>query len=116
MSVLERRIVRNWCRCAPLIVALCTIAHGAGTNFAVVFGGSGHDYAASVASDSAGNTYVSRLTYSPDLHVTPGAFQTLGGSGDDYATGVGVDAACNVPVTGYSGTVVSSVSVPVLNS
>ena len=59
---------------------LCTIAH-AGTNFAAVFGGSGQDYAASVASDSAGNTYIAGLTYSPDLPVTPGAFQsTMGGN------------------------------------
>jgi uncharacterized protein (TIGR03437 family) len=61
-------------------VALCTIAH-AGTDFAAVFGGSGQDYAASVASDSAGNTYIAGLTYSPDLPVTPGAFQpTMGGN------------------------------------
>jgi uncharacterized protein (TIGR03437 family) len=61
-------------------VALCTSAH-ASTNFAAVFGGSGQDYAASVASDSAGNTYIAGLTYSPDLPVTPGAFQTaMGGN------------------------------------
>src|SRR5580698_10292605 len=82
MSVLERGVVWNWCRCAPLLVALCSMAHAAGTNFAVVFGGSGQDYAASVASDSAGNTYVAGLTYSPDLQVTPSAFQTtIGGNG-----------------------------------
>jgi len=56
------------------------MAH-AGTNFAAVFGGSGQDYAASVASDSAGNTYIAGLTYSPDLPVTSGAFQpTIGGN------------------------------------
>jgi len=61
-------------------VALCTIAQ-AGTNFAAVFGGSAQDYAASVASDSSGNTYIAGLTYSPDLPVTPGAFQpTMGGN------------------------------------
>ena len=71
---------RDWCRCASLVVALCTIAH-AGTNFAAVFGGSAQDYAASVASDSSGNTYIAGLTYSPDLPVTPGAFQpTMGGN------------------------------------
>lgn len=39
-------------------------------------GGSGQDYAAAVASDAAGNTYIAGLTYSPDLRVTAGAFQT----------------------------------------
>ena len=82
MSVLKHGAVWNWCRCASLLVALCTMAHAAGTNFASVFGGSGQDYAASVASDASGNIYVAGLTYSPDLHVTPGAFQTaLGGNG-----------------------------------
>jgi uncharacterized protein (TIGR03437 family) len=63
-------------------VALCTIAHAAGARFAVVLGGSGQDYAASVASDASGNTYIAGLTYSPDFPVTPGAFQTIiGGNG-----------------------------------
>ena len=80
MSILKSRRGGDWGRCASLAVALCTIAH-AGTNFAAVFGGSGQDYAASVASDSAGNTYIAGLTYSPDLPVTPGAFQsTMGGN------------------------------------
>lgn len=76
------RRARNWCRCAPLVVALCTTAHAAGTNFAAVLGGSGQDYAASVASDASGNTYIAGLTYSPDFPVTAGAFQTtIGGNG-----------------------------------
>ena len=82
MSVLESPRVGNWCRCASLVVALCTTSSAAGTNFAVVFGGSGQDYAASVTTDAAGNTYIAGLTYSPDLHVTPGALQTtIGGNG-----------------------------------
>ena len=77
---------RGWGRCAPVLVAICTIfatrADATGVNFAAVFGGSGQDYAASVASDSAGNTYIAGLTYSPDLQVTAGAFQThIGGNG-----------------------------------
>src|ERR1017187_529459 len=84
MRASERQAARNWCRCASVVVALCTTlpSHAAGASFAAVLGGSGQDYAASVASDSSGNTYVAGLTYSPDLHVTPGAFQTtIGGNG-----------------------------------
>ena len=82
MSTLERRRARNWCRCASLVVALCTTLHAAGAKFAAVLGGSGQDYAASVASDASGNTYIAGLTYSPDFPVTAGAFQTtIGGNG-----------------------------------
>jgi len=76
VSILSRCRGSGWGGCASLAVALCTIAR-ADTNFAAVFGGSAQDYAASLASDSAGNTYVAGLTYSPDLHVTPGAFQPI---------------------------------------
>jgi uncharacterized protein (TIGR03437 family) len=71
-------------------VALCTIVEvalgatlqAAATDFAVLLGGAGQDYAASVASDAAGNTFVAGLTYSPNFPVTPGAFQTtIGGNG-----------------------------------
>jgi uncharacterized protein (TIGR03437 family) len=86
VSILKGVGVRRWGRCASLLVAFCAIgvgqSHAAGVNFAAVFGGSGQDYAASVASDSAGNTYIAGLTYSPDLQVTAGAFQThIGGNG-----------------------------------
>ena len=73
MSVLKSHRGGGWGRCVSLAVALCTIAH-AGANFAAVFGGSGQDYASAIASDSAGNTYIAGMTYSPDLHVTPEAF------------------------------------------
>ena len=109
-----------------MLVCLFAAAVHAGPDFAAVLGGSGQDFATSVASDSQGNVYVAGLTYSPDFRVTAGAFQTkfggtcdafvakigpdgkviwstyLGGILDDWATGVAVDGAGNVLVTGYS--------------
>src|ERR1022692_4514754 len=100
--------------------------HAAGPVFAALLGGSGQDFATSVASDAQGNVYVAGLTYSPDFRVTPGAVQTkfggtcdafvaklgpdgkviwstyLGGILDDWATGVALDSAGNVLVTGYT--------------
>jgi hypothetical protein len=86
MQLLDRCNRRGWGRCAPVVVAIWTAAaaHATGPGFSAVLGGSGQDYAASVASDPAGidNTYVAGLTYSPDFPVTPGAFQTkLAGNG-----------------------------------
>ena len=84
MQAFERDSSRFWSRCAPLVVALWTTgaACAEGTGFSVVLGGSGQDYAASVASDAQGNIYVAGLTYSPDFPVTAGAFQTkLAGNG-----------------------------------
>jgi hypothetical protein len=100
--------------------------HAAGPVFAALLGGSGQDFATSVASDAQGNVYVAGLTYSPDFRVTAGAVQTkfggtcdafvaklgpdgkviwstyLGGILDDWATGVALDGAGNVLVTGYT--------------
>jgi uncharacterized protein (TIGR03437 family) len=146
MSVLVRGGARKWCRCASVVVALCTTMHAAGTKFAAVLGGSGQDYAAAVASDAAGNTYVAGLTYSPDFPVTAGAFQTtIGGNGtlanpnsiasDAFAAkfapdgtlvwctflgGSGDDYATGVGVDGAGNVVVSgwtrSLDFPVLNA
>ena len=100
--------------------------HAAGPIFSAILGGSGQDFATSVASDAQGNVYVVGLTYSPDFPVTTGAVQTkfggtcdafvaklgpdgkpiwstyLGGILDDWATGVALDSAGNVLVTGYT--------------
>ena len=84
MRVLERGGARRWCRCASLVVALwaTAVAHAGGPGFSAVLGGSGQDYAAAVASDAQGNTYIAGLTYSPDFPATAGAFQTrLAGNG-----------------------------------
>jgi hypothetical protein len=99
-------------------------AYGAG--FTTTIGGLGQDYAAAVASDRRGNTYVAGLTYSKDFPVTAGAVQTtfggtsdafvaklapdgkvvwatfLGGILDDGATGIALDGAGNVIVTGWT--------------
>src|ERR1039458_2032098 len=98
--------------------------HAAGPVFAAILGGSGQDFATSVASDAQGNVYVAGLTYSPDFRVTTGVVQAkfggtcdafvaklgpdgkviwstyLGGILDDWATGVALDSAGNVLVTG----------------
>jgi uncharacterized protein (TIGR03437 family) len=100
--------------------------HAAGPVFAAILGGSGQDFATSVASDAQGNVYVAGLTYSPDFRVTTGVVQAkfggtcdafvaklgpdgkviwstyLGGILDDWATGVALDSAGNVLVTGYT--------------
>lgn len=63
---------RASCHAASLLVALCvtvnlapgSLAHAAGVNFTTVFGGSGQDYAASVASDYV---LVTRWSSLPDF-------------------------------------------------
>src|SRR5450631_3445884 len=114
---------------APIPILLWLLAgtvHAAGPVFAALLGGSGQDFATSVASDAQGNTYVAGLTYSPDFRVTTGAVQTkfggtcdafvaklgpdgkviwstyLGGILDDWATGVTLDGDGNVLVAGYT--------------
>jgi uncharacterized protein (TIGR03437 family) len=105
---------------------LAGAVHAAGPVLTALLGGSGQDFATSVASDAQGNVYVVGLTYSPDFPVTTGAAQTrfggtsdafaaklgpdgkviwstyLGGILDDWATGVALDSAGNVLVAGYT--------------
>jgi photosystem II stability/assembly factor-like uncharacterized protein len=113
----------NW---AIIGVALWggAVAHAAA--FTTTIGGLGQDYAAAVASDGRGNTYVAGLTFSKDFPVTAGAVQTtfggtsdafvaklgpdgkaiwatfLGGILDDGATGIGLDGQGNVIVSGWT--------------
>jgi uncharacterized protein (TIGR03437 family) len=117
-------------KAAPLVgifLGLCVGAmHATGTDFSTILGGTGQDYATSVASDAQKNVYVVGLTYSSDFPVTQGSVQTtfggtsdafiaklspagkliwatyLGGILDDWATGVALDSAGNVLVTGYT--------------
>ena len=146
MGEFSKRIIslrRHWracvCRCVTVgvtIWAMCGGALATAPVFSAILGGAGQDYAASVAADLQGNTYVAGLTYSPDFRVTTGAFQTkagggsdafvakfsasgvllwstyLGGNGDDWATGVAVDSGGNVLVTGWT----RSVDFPVVHA
>ena len=80
---------------APIPILLCLFSgtvHAAGPVFAALLGGSGQDYATSVASDAQGNVYVAGLTYSPDFPVTAGAVQTkFGDTCDAFVAKVGPD-------------------------
>lgn len=117
-------------RWATCMIAFCPLTPSLSAQRAALFsallGGSGQDYATSVASDAQGNIYVVGLTYSNDFPVTPETYQTkfggtcdafvaklgsdgkllwstyLGGILDDWATGVALDSAGNVLVTGYT--------------
>lgn len=92
--------------------------------FTTYLGGAGDDYAYSLATDGAGNVYVTGQTASANIAVTAGAFQQntgggldafvakyssagslawltyLGGSGDDEANGIAVDGSGSPVVTG----------------
>jgi hypothetical protein len=97
-----------------------------GQSFTALLGGSGQEYASSVATDGQGNIYAAGQTYSSDFPVTAGALQSksagnsevivakfaangtllwstyLGGTQDEWASGVAVDRAGNVLVTGWT--------------
>jgi hypothetical protein len=67
------------------LLSTAGISHAASPNFTAILGGGGQDFALAVTTDAAGATYVAGLTYSPDFHVTPGAFQTkMGGTCDAF--------------------------------
>ena len=102
---------------------------GSALVYSTYLGGSRLDYGNGVAVDSAGNAYVTGVTYSADFSTTPGAFQTtcgdvgcftgdafvtkinptgsalvystyIGGSGVDLGGGVAVDSAGHAYVIG----------------
>jgi len=66
----------------------------AGTNlvYSTYLGGSGGEWAAGIAIDSAGHAYVAGTTTSVNFPVTPGAFDaTLGGSSDAFVAKIDPD-------------------------
>ncbi len=97
--------------------------------YSTYLGGSGDDLGNGIAVDSAGNAYLTGMTWSTDFPTTPGAFQTscnrgdcanpdvfvaklnpegsallystyLGGTNSDTGGGIAVDSAGNAYVTG----------------
>jgi uncharacterized protein (TIGR03437 family) len=119
-----------------VLIAFSTgAAHAAGTIFTTLLGDGYQSYAAAVASDAQGNTYVGGMTAAPDFPTTTGVFQPayagdydafvaklrpdgkvvwatyLGGSGEDWATGIALDNAGNVWVCGTT----NSTNFPIVN-
>jgi hypothetical protein len=117
----------------PGLDAFVTKISPAGSAFvySTYLGGSGEDVAYAIATDHAGNAYVTGLTASTNFPVTPGAFQTvfnggrrdypdvfvtkfnpsgsalvystyLGGRFSNYGYGIAVDGAGSAYVTGYT--------------
>ncbi len=104
---------------------------GSALVYSTYLGGSNGDYGFGIAVNSAGNAYVTGVTFSTDFPVTPGAFQTtcgapspycgdvfvsklnptgsalvystyLGGSNKDGGVGIAVDSSDNAYITGYT--------------
>ncbi len=101
-------------------------ATGSELLYSTYLGGSSYDEGRSIAIDTAGNAYVTGLTYSPNFPTTAGSFQTacqledafvaklnaagsgllystyLGGDSYDEGHGIAIDASGNAYVTGLT--------------
>jgi hypothetical protein len=94
--------------------AFVTRLNSAGTQaiFSTYFGGKGYDSASAIAVDGAGDAYITGITMSLSLHITPGAFQRYyaGVSNieagwhnqDSFVTKLSADGA-SVPYSTYFG-------------
>ena len=113
--------------CYDAFVAKLTAA-GSNLVYSTYLGGTGDDFASSIAADSSGNAYVGGLTSSSNFPVTYGALQTgygggpfdgfvakinpagsslvystyLGGSQEDHVNGIALDAAGDAFLTGQT--------------
>ena len=103
-------------------------ASGSSLIFSTYLGGTGNDFANSIAVDSSGSAYVTGMTSATDFPITSGALQTafgggpfdgfvakinstgtslvystyLGGSGEDHANDIAVDASGEAYITGQT--------------
>jgi len=103
-------------------------ASGSSLVYSTYLGGTGDDFASSIAADSNGNAYVGGLTSATNFPVTYGAFQTsygggpfdgfvakinptgsslvfstyIGGAQEDHVNGIALDASGDVYLTGQT--------------
>jgi len=103
-------------------------ASGSGLVYSTYLGGTGDDFASSIAVDSNGNAYVGGLTSASNFPITPGALQTsygggpfdgfvakinplgtalvystyLGGSQEDHVSDIALDSSGNAYLTGQT--------------
>jgi hypothetical protein len=103
-------------------------ASGSSLVYSTYLGGTGDDFASSIAADSSGNAYVGGLTSATDFPITYGALQTtygggpfdgfvakinptgsslvystyIGGAQEDHVNGIAVDSSGEVYLTGQS--------------
>ena len=103
-------------------------ASGSNLVYSTYLGGTGDDFAGSIAADSSGNAYVGGLTSASNFPVTYGALQTsygggpfdgfvakinptgssliystyLGGSGEDHVNGIAIDSSGDAYLAGQT--------------
>src|SRR5207244_74924 len=77
-------------------------ATGSALNYSSYLGGSGDDFSAGIAVDTAGNAYVVGSTSSANFPTTPGAVQqTYGGVEDAFVAKIDPTASPSFTVSGF---------------